>query len=176
MATALAFLDLRKAFDTVDRKLLLHKLSKMFKSKVTIAWLECYLSGRGQKTKVNAVLSDVDSIHVGVPQGSILGPLLFLLYMNDLPKMINQCSISLYADDTAIYVHGENNELLEHRLQADLNQVSQWLLANKLSINTNKCKVLRISTRQHRTRLQPLDIHINNCQLEQVTTYKYLGY
>ena len=176
MATALAFLDLRKAFDTVDRKLLLHKLSRMLKSKITISWLEAYLSDRGQKTKVNSTISDISSIQVGVPQGSILGPLLFLLYMNDLPKVVKLCNIALYADDTAIYVHGENNELLEHRLQSDLNEISEWLLANKLSINAQKCKILRISTRQHRTRPQPLEININNVQLEQVTYYKYLGY
>ncbi len=91
-------------------------------------------------------------------------------------KIVKQCNISLCADDTAIYVQGENNEILEHRLQSDLNRISDWLLANKLSINVKKCKILRVSTRQHRTRVQPLNISINNSRLEQVTSYKYLGY
>ncbi len=111
MCTGIAFLDLRKAFDTVDRQILLSKLSEMLKSNIVNKWLNSYLSDRKQTTKVNNVLSDIESIHCGVPQGSILGPLLFILYMNDLPRVVKHCNVSLYADDTEVYTHGANIEI-----------------------------------------------------------------
>ena len=80
------------------------------------------------------------------PKGSILGPLLFVIYMNELPKVINYSEISLYADDTAIYTYGPNIEILEHNLQDDLIKISEWLVANKLSINPEKCKIMNVCT------------------------------
>ena len=126
--------------------------------------------------KVNGVFSNINSIKCGVPRGSILGPLLFILYMNDITRMCTECNISLLADDTAIYAYGPNVEIIQHKLQADLNNIQNWLLSNKLSLNVKKCKVLKISTPQHRSKNDPLNIVLNDEQLESVTEYKYLGF
>ena len=115
MATAIAFLDLRKAFDTVDRKLLLAKLLKILKSRTTTDWLLSYLSNRCQRTKVNGTMSEIAAIEYGVLQGSILWPLLFILYVNDISKIVSHCRLSLYADDTAIYVHGANHYIVKYK-------------------------------------------------------------
>ena len=139
-------------------------------------WLESYLTNRTQSTNVNGVTSKLQKIEYGVPQGSLLGPLLFILYVNDVSRVIEHCSLSLYADDTAVYVHGANTDIIQQKLQSDLNNIANWLLSNKLCINARKCKILNIATLQHRTRNQPLNIHIKGEELEVVDHYKYLGY
>ncbi len=109
-------------------------------------------------------------------QGSILGPLLFILYMNDITCVCTLSNISLYADDTAIYACGLNIEVIQYKLQHDLDNIQNWLLHNKLTLNVSKCKVLKVSTPQHRTRGLPLNISIAGTMLEEVTSYKYLGF
>ena len=97
------FLDLRKAFDTVNHKVLLSKLSAFNCSPLTLSWIESYLTGRRQHVTVNNRLSPALDLSTGVPQGSILGPLLFTLYINDLPSVCPDVETQLYADDTVIY-------------------------------------------------------------------------
>ena len=103
MLTGVLFLDLKKAFDTVNHNIMLQKLAMYGMGPVCVSWFENYLAGRTQMTKVNDVLSDTRIVSCGVPQGSILGPLMFIIYINDMDKVISDCSVSLYADDTALY-------------------------------------------------------------------------
>ena len=103
MLTGEVFLDLSKAFDTVDRSLLLTKLKQTGASENVTGWFRSYLSNRFQLTAISDVQSTLRPVQVGVPQGSILGPLLFLVYINDLPECLEDCEVALYADDTMIY-------------------------------------------------------------------------
>ena len=96
------FLDLKKAFDMVNHSILVRKLKSIGVSEDSISWFMSYLSGRSQMTKVEGTLSGLKPISHGVPQGSILGPLLFLIYINDLCDVVELCGTSMYADDMAI--------------------------------------------------------------------------
>ena len=107
------FLDLKKAFDTVNHSVLLRKLSSIGVSDDSLKWFESYLMDRKQSTKVEGKCSSVREIRHGVPQGSILGPLLFLLFINDLCDSVELCGTSMYADDTAIFYMSTSMEELQ---------------------------------------------------------------
>ena len=98
----LVFIDLKKAFDTVDHDILCNRLEQYGVQHRELSWFRSYLSNRKQFCRVNAIDSDVGEIEVGVPQGSCLGPLLFLIYINDLPKVVQGSSVTMYADDTSL--------------------------------------------------------------------------
>ena len=173
--SGLVFLDLRKAFDTVDHELLLKKLEAMNMSNTSLLRFRDYLSYRTQCTKVNNVVSEMGSERCGVPQGSILGPLLFILYMNDIKQVLHLSRGALYADDTVIWTAGMNIDDIQLKLQQDLLNITQWLNANKLSINVNKCKSMLVSSPTHPIRHEALNLHINDIYLENVASYKFLG-
>lgn len=101
------FLDLKRAFETIDRNKLLSKLHQYGIRGTVFKWLNNYLNSRQQKTKINSEISKAKNINIGVPQGSILGPLLFILYINDLPLVLKKSNIQIFADDTLIYVKGK---------------------------------------------------------------------
>ena len=119
------FLDLSKAFDTVDYHLLLRKPIKIGLTSSTSQWFRSYLTNRSQITLVGDALSSAIEMPVGVPQGSLLGPLLFLIYVNDLPDCHLARDIILYADDTVIYYSSKSVSDLEHHINADLRTVSE---------------------------------------------------
>ena len=98
------FLDLTKAFDTLDHSVLLDKLASLGFSKASVQWFKAYLTDRTQSVVVNGSTSDPQSISFGDPQGSLIGPLLFIIYINDVPSAVKHCKIQLYADDTLLYV------------------------------------------------------------------------
>ena len=123
--------DFRKAFDLVDHTLLLKKLRHYKLSDKTINWFSSYLLGRKQKVVINNIESRVENVLCGVPQGSILGPLLFLMFINDLPLYTNNVATNnvatdLYADDTTLYMVGETQEYIEQNLQMALQNLSEW--------------------------------------------------
>ena len=169
------FLDLKKAFDTVDHRLLLEKLVSYGVGGIELQWFTSYLENRQQRTLVNNSLSISKTVLCGVPQGSILGPLLFILYINDLPDKIQRCKVLLYADDTALYFSASSPAVLENILNEEISNVSSWFQTNKLTLNTRKTKVMLFGSAKRVGTFPPLNIKIDDNQIEQVSLFKYLG-
>ncbi|CAB3992510.1 Hypothetical predicted protein [Paramuricea clavata] len=128
-------LDLKKAFDTVDHPILLKKLEMYGVDPNSINWFRSYLTGRNQCTSINGTLSSLLPVTCGVPQGSVLGPLLFLIYINDLQACLSTSSLMMYADDTCLTVSSNDPKDLELKLNNELRKVQTWLRANKLTLN-----------------------------------------
>ena len=114
----------------------------------TLAWFQSYLSSRIQICKVDQTMSKTRTVKCGIPQGYNLGPLLFLLYINDLPNCLTSSSASMFANDTNISTNGKTNDELQERINVDLENVHQWLLANKLTLSKDKTEYMIISSRQ----------------------------
>ena len=129
------FLDLCKAFDTVDHRIILNKLEYNGIRGVANDWFASYLSNRRQFVSLFGTNSDYQTVTCGVPQGSVLGSLLFLLYINDMPKCSNILEFNLFADGTNLFLNSSNILNLETNLNVELGKGSQWLYANKLSLN-----------------------------------------
>ena len=169
------FLDLRKAFDTVDHEILLTKLSKVGINPSTLQWFQSYLSNRKQRTSCGNELSDSLPITVGVPQGSILGPLLFIIYIDNLPTAVTYYKMLLYADDTVIYCYNSNLQDLEKELNEDLLIIAKWLNDNKLTINLEKTKCMLIGSNRKLGNTKTLLVSISNYEISNVNCFKYLG-
>lgn len=163
------FLDFSKAFDKVPHTLLLSKLSKLNIDQAVLTWIQSFLTNRKQFVSVNNRSSAMVSVTSGVPQGSVLGPLLFLIYINDLPSHVSS-KMSLFADDCVIY-REITNDSDSNILQNDINSVTNWCDSWSMVLNSSKCKVMRVS---RCTSSQP-HYTLNNHPLELVTVYKYLG-
>ena len=132
------FIDLRKAFDTVNHQILLSKLEHYGVRNTSFNWFNSYLSNRQQYVFVNGETSQLRNINCGVPQGSVLGPLLFLIYINDLPNISKILNFYLFADDTNIYFEAETPEKLEWVVNKELKELHTWLIVNRLSLNIDK--------------------------------------
>ena len=141
------FIDLRKAFDTVDHAILLKKLRCYGVAGKNLEWCTNYLSNRNQRTLANGKLSTENGITCGVPQGSVISPLFFILYVNDIQFAVGGASVQLYADNTVIYVKGRNKEEAVAKLQPALDEFSMWCKANKLTLNATKTKLMIFGTR-----------------------------
>ena len=135
--TGMVMIDLEKAFDTVDHEILLNKLKAISLDDLSTSWFSSYLKNRFQKTEVDGIFSDPMVVPCGVPQGSILGPLLFLIYVNDMEAAVS-CRLILYADDSALLVSGTSVSVIEETLGHELTFLSEWLVDNKLSIHLGK--------------------------------------
>ena len=131
-------MDLSKAFDTVAHTILLAKLSSLELTPDAVHWFQSYLSHRTQRTSCSKEISEPLTVTYGVPQGSILLPVLFLIYINVLPTSVNHCSVSLYADDTVLYCYSSNLKDLENALTEDLSRIALWVNRNKLTVNIEK--------------------------------------
>ena len=131
-------IDLSKALDSIDHNILLNKLSAYGITKNELKWFKDYLTGRMQRVCVDSTFSDWTTITRGVPQGSILGPLLFLIYVNDLPDVATQCTLNLYADDTTLYYSDKDPLKVQRALNVDLDQTARWIKANGLRMNIAK--------------------------------------
>ena len=136
------FLDLQKAFDTVDRQILLAKLNHYGIRGVSNDWFKSYLSNRNQYVSINGFDSGLTSINCGVPQGSVLGPLLFLLYINYLNQAIKFCKVHHFADDRNLLCLSNSIKKLNKLVNTDLKHLVNWLNANKISLNVKKTETV----------------------------------
>lgn len=171
------FIDLRKAFDTIDHEILIRKLRSYGVDGDALRWFNSYLSNRSQKCSVNGRLSNASKISCGVPQGSIIGPLLFLVYINDLPNCLCNASAKLFADDTNISVSARSLGELEPEINSELRNLNCWLKTNKLSLNIAKTEFMVIGSRQKLRTEENNDIRIeiDSKTIERVRHTKSLG-
>ena len=138
---ATLFVDLSKAFDTVDHHLLLHKLSLIGFDHMNLEWFKSFLTGRSQCVKVGKITSLFLDIDKGVPQGSVLGPLLFIIYINEIASTLTPlCQVHLYADDTVLYCSASHIDSAKNRLQLSFHMLEKQLSDLKLVLNCAKTK------------------------------------
>lgn len=168
------FLDFQRAFETIDPELLIFKLECDFGVRgIELEWFRSYLSDRTQVVKICNVISGAINNRLGVPQGSILGPLLFILYINDLVKCLKYCKIKMFADDTLIYIVVDNLELGVQQLNEDLSRLFEKLCQNKLKLNVDKTKVMILTNKK--IDRNNVNIFINGSKLTIESEIKYLG-
>jgi exonuclease III len=177
LITGVCFLDISKCFDSIDHDLLLKKLECYGIQSTELKWFTSYLSNRMQVTKCNNTISSPRAIRTGVPQGSVLGPFLFLLFANDLSSFVNGGQINCFADDTIIYVSGETVAEVTEKLQKCLHGVQVWYNRNKLKINATKSNIMLLGTPQ-RLKFMNQDefiISFDGVFLKRENCVKYLG-
>lgn len=170
------FLDFKRAFETINRELLILKLQKYGFGPKIINWITDYLNNRTQRTKIYNCESSLKSTRFGVPQGTVLGPNLFILYINDIINSIKKCSVQLFADDTLLYFIGDNESDVVKVINEELEGVHHWLHNNSLKLNVGKTKLMILKGRYSSA---PTYTHsgivIENEVIEQVAEWKYLG-
>lgn len=177
MYTASIFMDLSKAFDTIDHNILLQKLYHYGFRGVAYNWFSDYLTNRKQFVSYNNVTSSYENVKCGVPQGSILGPLLFILYMNDICTTSNKLSFILFADDTTVFHSNSNIKDLCKIMNEELKEVVNWFKCNKLSLNAAKTNFMIIGTPHQTQNINDSDtnIFLDGCKLIKVCNAKFLG-
>ena len=168
------FIDLQKAFDTVNHNILLTKLEHYGIRGTALDWFKSYLMDRKQYVSVNGSNSSYLNVTCGVPQGSVLGPLLFLIYINDLPQSSSKLVFYLFADDTNIYFEAENLNLLQQTVNKELKKVKMWFGVNKLSLNIDKTSFIIFKSPQHFSS-DSINIKIGNRPVKKTCYVKFLG-
>lgn len=170
----ITFLDLAKAFDTVDHQILLDKLYCIGIRGQALDLLSNYLNNRFQSVIIDGTHSENMLINTGVPQGTILGPLLFILYIDDMLKAIPKHEILSYADDTAVITTGESWNEAEAKMNSSLCVINKWLILNRLSLNIDKTVYMTFGNYCNSVPDQ-LNIKINDQNINRVEYCKYLG-
>ena len=170
--TGMVLIDAQKAFDTVDHVILCEKLKTM--GIASVDWFQSYLTSRRQLTDINGTHSDLGDITCGVPQGSILGPLLYLCYVNDMQISVS-CKLLLYADDAALLVSGRDPKEVSSLLGTNLKSCNQWLIDNKLSIHLGKTECILFGPKNKLNESQNFKVEYDDYSIKSVDTVKYLG-
>ena len=175
------FIDLSKAFDTINHHILLHKLIYYGLDNTSVNWFKSYLSNRSQMVYIDDEHSSQELITTGVPQGSVLGPLLFIIYINDLRNATDKLKPILFADDTTLvstlcaFIRVVRCDAsLSYHINNELNRIHEWLCANKLSLNASKTKYMIFRYPQQRN-IPQLEIKFNNVSIEKVQVFDFLG-
>ena len=171
---------MRKAFDTIPFDLLLKKLEFYGVHDNSLDWFKSYLTGRQQCVEINGIKSNNLTVKMGVPQGSILGPLLFLLFINDLPNCLTKSTPVLFADDTTVIKSGTDIKDLYRDMNYELENLEQWCKVNKLSLNAKKTKYILFKPKKYHIHFEKLNFGGEeierigeNCK---VTAFKFLGH
>jgi len=167
------YIDLKKAFDTVNHKILLDKLNFYSIRGKSLDWFSDYLTNRTQITKINNIISSSKPITHGVPQGSILGPLLFILFINDLTSCSKILDYILFADDTNSLYFNDNFANLISIVTTELTKLYNWFSANKLTLNLDKCNYMLFGNKVMDA--ENPTVLINNIILNRVNSTKFLG-
>ena len=171
----LLFLDISKAFDCILHDRLLYKLSKIGADEKVLAWFKSYLN-RTQELKYRDVVSASVDVPTGIGQGTILGPLIFIFYMNDIVDNLYYVKYSMYADDCVLYITGNTWQSMRHKLQEDLECFEHWGELNNLQLNIKKSKLLYIGTRSKLNGLHDAEpLRLYDCDVIVVKQYNYLG-
>ena len=168
------FLDLHKAFDTINHDILLKKMEHYGIRGNVLHWFESYIKGRSQYVTVNGNSSEILPITCGVPQGSVLGPLLFLIYVNDLPYVSKVLTFYLFSDDTSFYYDSDNLTTLQKVVNRELCKVRKWLEANRLSLNISKTNYVIFHSSARKVS-EIIRIKLGSKIINQVDYVKYLG-
>ena len=170
------FLDFKKAFDLVDHDILLQKLSLYTNKSKNLQLFDSYLKNRTQYVSVNNCMSTTNKVNCGVPQGSVLGPILFSIFINDFPLHLKTSECDMLADDTTIQFAGKNTVTIQQNLQISLNSTALWCKNNSMVINPVKTYSMLIATRQkHQLNPLYLNLYINQTSIKQVTKHRLLG-
>ena len=159
----------------MDHHLQLQKLTNIGLTSYTTQWFRSYLINRSQITLVGDADSEATKMPVRIPQGSILGPLLFLIYVNDLPDCHLASDIILYADDTVIYYSTKNVSDLDHHINADLRTVSEWFSRNLLTLNISKCNFVIFGSPKKLNHIQDILVEVEGTCIERTQSFKCLG-
>ena len=170
--TGMILIDLQKAFDCVDHSLLIKKLSAMGVSSTD--WFRSYLNDRVQCTQVGGIDSSFLDVSCGVPQGSILGPTLFLCYINDMVGALD-CKLSLYADDSALVYSGSCPDTVAAFLSKELDKCQKWLIDNRLSLHLGKTECILFGSKRRLNADIQFDVSLDGAVVKRVVSVKYLG-
>ena len=174
MSVCVAFLDLRKAFDSLDHHILLNRLKFLGVCKSELLWFVSYLSDRYQRVKYKTCYSQWGLVKGGIPQGSALGPLLFLIYVNEMSAQVTNGKLLQFADDTALICSGTTQAVVQQNMSNDLSQLAIWIRNSKMQLNISKCSVMWFRSRSKLPSPPPC-VCIDGAPLKMVDNQKYLG-